>query len=460
MNGRRDRHVPNGDGTRPRAASLWRHPDFLRLWTADSVSQLGTQITLLALPLTAITILHATTFEVGLLTTFDFLPFILVGLPAGVWVDRMRRRPILISGDIGRAILLGSIPVAYALGVLHVAQLYVVGFLTGICTVFFDVAYQSYLPSLVERDQLVDGNGKLEMSRSGAQLAGPAVAGWLIQLLRAPIAIAADAASYAWSAAWVFRIRASEPPIEVPEDGHPPLRSEIKVGLRYVWHHALLRPIALCTANSNLWSSMMIAVLLVFAVRSLGLSAGAIGTIFAIGNVGVLLGAVSSGRLGRALGLGTTIVGAAVLFSLPAALIPLATRSTAWPLLIAAMFFTGFAGVVYNVNQVSLRQAITPLRMQGRMNATMRFLVWGTMPIGSFLGGAIGNAIGLRTTLWIAAAGGVFSFLPPLLSPVRSLRTMPEGPEEAPAGGGTPVLAAAADGIATEGQPPPARPER
>src|SRR5262249_52924633 len=191
--------------TNPR--SLWHHGDFLKLWTADSISQLGTQVTVLALPLTAILVLKANAFQVGILTAVEFLPFILVGLPAGVWVDRLPRRPILIVGDLGRAVVLGSIPIAYRLQVLHIAQLYVVAFLSGIFTVFFDVAYQSYLPSLVDRDQLVDGNAKLEISRSGAQLAGPGLGGALVQLLKAPVAILADSLSYLWSAAWVFTIR-------------------------------------------------------------------------------------------------------------------------------------------------------------------------------------------------------------------------------------------------------------
>src|SRR5205823_8179046 len=205
--------------TRPRRQVLWRHPDFLKLWTADTVSQVGTQVTFLALPFTAVAVLKANAFQVGLLSAVEFLPFILIGLPAGVWVDRLRRRPILIAGDLGRAVILGFVPLAYGLHVLKMWQLYPVAFLTGICTVFFDVAYQSYLPSLVRRDQIVEGNAKLETSRAGAQLAGPAVAGGLIQLGTAPVAILADAISYLWSASWVFLIRRPEPPVEAEVHG-------------------------------------------------------------------------------------------------------------------------------------------------------------------------------------------------------------------------------------------------
>ena len=436
---------------RPDERSLFRHADFLRLWSAETISVLGTQITVLALPTTAILVLKANPFQVGLLATMEFLPFILVGLPAGVWVDRLRRRPILIVGDLARAVILGSIPLAYAMDHLEMWHLYIAAFLTGICTVFFDVAYQSYLPSLVDREQLVDGNAKLEISRSGAQLAGPGIAGWLIQLLKAPVAILVDALSYLWSAIWVLTIRRKEPPVEVPEDGHPPIRQDIAAGLRYVWRHPLLRPIAFCTANSNLWSAMMMAVFLLFAYRQLDLSPGAVGTILAIGNVGFLIGAVVSARVAKAVGVGPAIVGSAVLFCIPGVLIPLVTQATAWPLLIIAFNIFGIGGVVYNVNQVSLRQAITPQRMQGRMNATMRFMVWGTMPIGSLVGGVLGKAIGLRPTLWVAAVGGVLSFLPPLFSPVRSLQRIPEiGGDEA--GGG--------DGDGAGGPPGADRPAR
>ncbi|MDP9295126.1 MAG: MFS transporter [Actinomycetota bacterium] len=412
--------------------SLW-HQDFRRLWGAETVSQLGTQVTILALPLTAVLILNATPFEVGLLGTAEFLPFLLIGLPAGVWVDRLRRRPILILGDLGRAFALGSVPLAYELGVLHIGQLYAVAFVSGICTVFFDVAYQSYLPSLVDRDQLVEGNSKLEISRSGAQLAGPGLAGGLIQLLKAPVAILVDAISYLGSAAFVFTIRKKEAPVlkhEPDGEPHPSMKEQIGEGLRYVFRHPLLRPIAFCTATSNFFGPMAMAILILFAVRVLGLTPGAIGIIFAIGNAGFFLGAFVSGKLAKRFGVGPTIIGSSILFSFSGLLLPLATPSSAWIVIIGSELVGGFGGVVYNINQVSLRQAITSERMQGRMNATIRFVIWGTIPIGSFLGGVLGGTIGLRPTLWVAGIGGIFAFVPPLFSPVRRLRTIPEPPPE------------------------------
>jgi MFS family permease len=415
---------------RPRARSLWRHPDFLKLWTGETISQFGTQVTLLGLPLIAILLLDANPFQVGLLGTVEFLPFILLGLPAGAWVDRLRRRPILITGDLGRALSLASIPIVYELGHLTLLQLYVVAFVNGILTVFFDVAYQAYLPSIVERDQLVEGNSKLEGSRATAQLAGPGMAGGLIQWIGAPVAIIADAVSYVGSAFFVFLIRRPEPPVEVHPEGKTKIRREIAQGLRYVVKHPLLRSIAACTGTSNLFSQMAFAVFLLYAVRRLGLTPGEIGIVFGIGNVGALLGAVSGTAIARKLGVGPTIVASALVFGPAWILIPLASRSFPYPYLIGAMFLGSFGGVVYNVNQVSLRQAITPLRMQGRMNATMRFMVWGTIPIGSFIGGVLGNTIGLKPTLWVAAIGGCLAFLPVLLSPVRSLERIPDPPDE------------------------------
>lgn len=417
---------------RQHSGSLWRHPDFMKLWTAETISQLGTQVTLLALPLTAIVILRARPFQVGLLGTLEFLPFLLVGLPAGVWVDRLRRRRILIVGDLGRALLLGSIPLAYGIDALTMTQLYVVAFLAGICTVFFDVAYQAYLPSLVDRNQIVEGNAKLEISRSGAFLVGPTLAGGLIELVRAPVAIALDAVSFLWSALFVFWIRKKEPPRR-PASAKPSMRKEIGEGVRYVLRHPLLRPIAMCTATANLFGGgMFTAVIVLFAVRDLGLSAGKLGLAFGIGNVGFLTGAFAARRVADRVGVGPAIVGAAVVFGVAPFALPLATPATAMVSLIGWGLVGGFAGTVYNVNQVSLRQAITEERMQGRMNATMRFVVWGTIPIGAFIGGILAETIGLRASVWVVAIGGMFAFLPPLLSPVRSLERIPEPEEEPP----------------------------
>jgi MFS family permease len=419
----------------PRNRSLFRHRDFVKLWSAETISQFGTQVTLLALPIIAATTLNVTPFEFGLLATIEFLPFILLSLPAGVWVDRLRRRPILIAGDLIRAAALTSIPVAFALNSLTIWQLYVVGFINGCATVFFDVAYQSYLPSLVERDQIVDGNSKLETSRSAAQITGPGVAGVLIGAFSAPFAIVLDALSFVVSALFMFAIRRHEaaPEPRLNEQGErASMRSEIAEGLRYVGRHPLLRNIAATTGLSNFFSNVVFSILILYLVRQLSFTPELLGLAFSVGSVGFLVGALTANRVAARFGVGPTIVGSALTFGPGALLIAIAPPNLAVPLVAASVFIAGLGGAIYNINQVSLRQAITPERMQGRMNATMRFIVWGTIPIGSTIGGFLGGVIGLHETIWIGAIGGIFVFLPVLLSPVRSLRTIPEAdPEDA-----------------------------
>jgi len=411
---------------------LWRHPDFIKLWSAETVSQVGTQFTLLALPLAAIDVLHASAFEVAALTTVEFLPFLLVSLPAGVWVDRLPRRPILIAGDLARAALLASIPIAYFFDALTIWQLYAVGFCVGIATVFFDVAYQSYLPAIVERGQIIDGNAKLEISRSSAQIGGPGLAGVLIGWLKAPAAILVDAVSFLGSALFILAIRKTETSRQEREPRRK-MRVELKEGLSYVLRHPYLKNIAACTALFNFFGNLGFAVLLVFARRELHLSPQAIGLAFMLGNFGPLLAAFTANRISGRLGVGRTIILASVIGGPMFLLIPFAPHgNAALALIVPAFLVGGFTNVIYNVAQVSLRQAITPERIQGRMNSVMRFIVWGTIPLGSLSGGVLASQIGLKETLIIGGIGCCLPFLPVLFSPVRSIREMPEPIEEAP----------------------------
>jgi MFS family permease len=412
---------------------LWRHPDFARLWSAETVSQFGTQFTQLALPLVAIDVLHVSAFQVAALTTVEFLPFLLVSLPAGVWVDRLRRRPILFVGDLSRAVLLGSVPVAYWLGALTMGQLYVVGFLVGVATVFFDVAYQSYLPSLVDRQHLIDGNAKLEISRAAAQLGGPGIAGIVINFLRAPAALAFDAASFVGSALFIFSIRREEhPPVRDRES--PKMREELREGLRYVLGHPYLKNIAACTAMFNFFGTLGTAILLVFARRELHLSPLAIGLALTLSNIGPMVAAFNANRISSRFGVGRTIIGASILGGPMFLVIPFAPQgNAALALLVPAFVVGGLSNVIYNVTQISLRQAITPQRIQGRMNSVMRFIVWGTIPLGGLAGGALASGIGLKSTLIVSGIGCCLPFLPVLFSPVRSIREMPEPADEAAA---------------------------
>ena len=411
---------------------LWRHSDFLKLWSAETVSQFGTQISLLALPLVAIDVLHVSAFKVAAMTTVEFLPFLLVSLPAGVWVDRLSRRPILVAGDLARAGLLASIPIANAMDVLTIWQLYGVGFVVGIATVFFDIAYQSYLPSLVERRQITDGNAKLEISRSAAQLGGPGIAGLLVGWLRAPAAILFDGISFLGSALFIFSIRKTE----IAQADRAPrrkMRTELREGLSYVLRHPYLKNIAACTAIFNFFGLLGFAILLVFARRRLHLSPEAIGLAFTLSNFGPLLAALTANKIFARLGVGRTIIVSSILGGPMFLVIPFAPRGhAALALLIPAMLVGGFMGVVYNIAQVSLRQAITPERLQGRMNSVMRFIVWGAIPLGSFVGGILASLIGLKATLIVSGIGTSLAFLPVLFSPVRSVRKMPELVEEEP----------------------------
>jgi MFS family permease len=408
---------------------LWRHPDFLKLWSAETISQFGTQVSLLAIPFVAVVVLDASTFQVAVLGVVDFLPFMLFTLPAGVWVDRLRRRPILIAGDFGRAALLMSVPLAYVLDVLTLGQLYVVGFLVGTCTVFFDVAYQSYLPSLVERKEIIEGNSKLEISRSAAQIAGPGFAGLLIQAFTAPYAIFIDAVSFLGSGLFFFGIRRHEelPAIHAPDGEKPGLRKELKEGLRFVFGNPNLRAQAGCTATSNFFSNVSFAIVIVFLVRELGLSAGVIGLTLSIGSIGSLIAAFTATRISGRFGIGPTTIGVGLLWGPATLLIALAPEgNAAIPFLVAAQLLLGFAVVVYNIVQVSYRQAICPPRLQGRMNSTMRFIVWGMIPVGGLVGGVLGTTIGLRETIVVGSIGTALGVLWIVFSPQRHLREMPE----------------------------------
>lgn len=352
----------------------------------------------------------------------------LFGLPAGAIVDRLPRRPVLMTADVGRALALASVPIAYAFDALSYAQLVVVVFITGSLTVFFDVAYQSILPALVERDELADGNAKLEISRSAAQTAGPGLAGILIEVIGAATAVTVDAVSFVVSAVFIRGIRAKEPPVEHVDEANRGLRGlgrEIRDGLHYVLKHPTLRLVAGSTATSNFFSSMSMAVFLLYAVRERDYSAGIVGLIFTVGNVGALIAAITAQRLTRAIKLGPAIVLGMFVAQLGMLTLGLAPSAHAAAYFVAAWVVFGFGGVLYNINQVSLRQAITPHRLQGRMNASMRFMVWGTMPFGSLAGGVLGTAVGLRPTLLVAGIGGLTAVVWLLGRPVRGLVEIP-----------------------------------
>jgi MFS family permease len=403
--------------------SLWRHRDFLLLWAGETVSQVGTMVSHLALPLLAATSLGATAWEMGLLVAAERGAFLLVGLPAGVLLDRVRRRPVMITADLVRFALFASIPLAWALDVLTFAQLLVVALLAGVATVFFDVGYQSVLPAVVGRAGLVEGNVKLESTRAAAETAGPALGGGLVQLVGAAAAVLLDAVTYLVSAAFLLRMRTRE---AVPtRDPDRSLRADMAQGLRYVLGHPLLRPITLCTGTANLFSGVLAAVSVLFLAREVGQPPAVIGLVLAAGSAGGVLGALTAGRWIRGLGQGRTVVTALLVTGPVALALPLTTPGAGLAWFALGMAAVAYGGVVYNVAQVSFRQSVCPDRLLGRMNASIRFLVWGTIPLGGLLGGALGELIGLRATLLVTAVGMALSPVWVLASPLRRLRDLP-----------------------------------
>lgn len=415
--------------------SLWRHRDFLCLWTGQTISQLGSQVTALALPVLAAVQLQATPAQMGLLGALEMAPFLLFSLPAGAWVDRLPKRAVLVAADLGRALVVGALPLAAWLGVLDMRWLYAGGFLAGVLTVLFEVAYQAYLPAPVGRPHLLEANARLETSRSAAQLVGPGLAGALVEWLTAPVAVLVDAASYLASAAALAAIRTPEPR---PEAARRSLGSDVVEGLRLVLGNPLLRRLAACTGTSNLFGSVGGAVFILFATRQLGLGPGTLGLVFAVAHVGFLVGAAAAARVARRLGLGRTLVLSPMVWGAGSLRVALAGGPPPWPLaaLAAGQFLAGLATPVYNVNQVSLRQSLVPLALQARLAATMRFFVWGTIPLGSLLGGLLGEVVGLRPTLVLGALGSGLAALWLFRSPVAALREPPVPAEAgAPAAG-------------------------
>jgi MFS family permease len=402
---------------------LWHHRDFQRLWFGETISQFTAQVTQLALPTVAILVLGANAFEMGLLGALQLLAFPTLGLFVGVLADRYRRRPIMIAANLGRMVALATIPIASFLGLVSLNLLYLVAVITGICTVFFDVSYQSYLPVLIDKTDLVEGNAKLQLSASAGQAGGPAIAGFLIELVGAAKAIAVDAGGFLTSAIALLSIRKRE--VKLNSANSSDFFGEMKEGARVVLGSRILTSIAGCTATSNLGSNMAGVVLLIFAYRDLHLSPGLMGVVFSVGSVGVLIGAWAAASTAENLGLGRSIALSSIA-EIGILVTPLAMYGYPIVILAAGQLVTGALVAIYNINQVSLRQAITPDRLQGRMNATMRTIVWGTIPVGAFIGGVLGESIGVVPTLVVGAVIGILAVPWILLSPVMRLRSIPE----------------------------------
>ncbi|GII37821.1 MFS transporter [Planotetraspora phitsanulokensis] len=406
------------------------------LWGGQTVSEMGTQVSVLALPLVAVVVLHASPFQVGLLAAAETSAYLLVALPAGAIVDRVAKRRLMIWCDLALCLVIGSVPLAHAFGALTLAQLYAVALVSGVFAVFFSVAYQSYLPVLLDRDQLMDGNGKLAASRSVAQIAGPSLGAGLVTLVGAATTMAADAFSFAVSAASLTAIRTREPRPSRAEAGpRPTLRSQIGEGLAYVARDPILRNSVAFNGTANFFVIMVETLGPVFLIRTLHLSPGLVGLLLALGAVGGVAGGVAARFLARKVGSARISWIAMTVLSLPGLLIPLAGHGW-WVLLFGFGWISWtFASTVAGISLTTYRQAACPPDMLGRVSAAARWINWGTLPLGGLAGGALATALGVQTTLWIAVVGGCCAGLWLFFSPLRGMRDIPLGmPEPEPVG--------------------------
>lgn len=421
--------TPRLDDSRATTAAttpLVRDREFRLVFAAAAVSKLGTQVSYLALPLVAVSVLDASSGQVGLLGALSTVAFLLIGLPAGAWLDRARRRAVMVAADVARAVLLGSIPTAWWLGTLTIGQLYAVVLLAGVATVFFDVANQSFLPHLVGRGRLLAANSALVSMDGLTNVAGRSIGGLLVQTLTAPVAVVVDAVGYLWSAACLSRVRRPEPR-RLPRPGAS-LHREVGEGVRHVFGDPVLRPIAVEGACANLAIQCSLTLLPVVFVRELGLPAGALGLYLAVGGVGALLGSTTARLMERSLGLGRALwLPTAVL--MPVMLLPALIDRGLWLWLASAGWLaTTYKAGVDNVLKITLRQRLTPDPLLGRMNATFRFLMTGALAVGAALAGLLGQYAGVHTALWVGTTVLALRWLLIYFSPLRTMREAPTPP--------------------------------
>ncbi|UBU15209.1 MFS transporter [Nonomuraea gerenzanensis] len=397
-----------------------RNPDFLRFLSSHVANELGANISRVALPLVAVLVLHAGPAEVGLLSSLQTAAFLLIGLPTGVWVDRMRKRRVMMVSDLVKVVLLGSIPVAATFGVLTIELMFVVALLAGVSQVFNDVADQTYLPHLVSTPQLSDGNAKLEVVRSGAFLAGPGVGGVLVQMLGAPRTIVVTAIG---ALASVFLLLAIKVPDKPPADTeHGPLLRGIREGLSYVWRNRLLRAFVASSGINNLCVSGVLGLSVLFLAETVRLSPGAVGVLLMSGGIGGVLGGLTGGWLSRRLG-SARATWLAILIGAPSGLLLPMTQAD-WRVVCFAItsMVISWAATMSNVGQTTYRQTVTPPHLLGRVNASVRFVTWGAMPLGALFGGLVAQQLGVREALWLLMIGRMAAFVPLLFSPLPHVR--------------------------------------
>ncbi len=410
-----------------RLSGLWRHPDFIKLWLGGTVSRFGSQITFLALPLTAVIVLDVTPIQMGILAAAGAMPSLVFGLGAGLWIDQRKKRPIMIATDYCRAILLLAVPIGATSSILRIEYLYVIALAMGLLNMLFDIANRSMLPSLVARNELVEANSKLAVGNSASEVVGPGIGGILVQLLTAPVALLVDALSFVASALALQAIRAKEPEPEDSSSGRDVVREALQ-GLALIWRSRVLLPIAGVVSAVAIFNAMFEAVWLLYVNKALEMEPFTIGIMFSMGGVGLLLGALSADRFIGWVGVGRAIVVGIVIVGLSDLATPLVggPAITIIVVLTAASFLFSVGATVSGVALLSLRQAVTPISLQGRMNGAMNSLEIGLVPIGALMGGVLGHTIGMRETLLLAAAGEIAAVLWVLFSPVWSQRDLPE----------------------------------
>jgi len=404
-------------------ALLRENAPFRRFWAGETISLFGDQVSLIAFPLVAVLALHAHAAQMGYLTAAALAPNLLFALHFGAWVDRRgRRRQTMIAADLGRAAALASIPLAYALGVLTIAQLYAVAFLTGTLSVLFAVSYSTLFTALVPRERYVEANQLTNGSRALSFVGGPGVGGLLVQVFSGPAALLVDAVSFIASALFLGRITPVEPPTEQAEKGH------LVAGARFIWHSALLRSSLLATATINLFNFAFFALFLLYATRSLHVRPGTLGLVLGAGAVGGLIGSFATGPLSRKLGVGRAYIAGMFLFPVPLLLVPAAggPKPLVLAMLFLAEFGSGFGVMLIDILGGALFQAAVPDRLRARFSGAYMVVNYGVRPLGGLLGGLLGSAVGLRETLWIATAGAILGGLFLLPSPAPRLRELPE----------------------------------
>ena len=407
------------------SSAVLRNRNFQYLWAGQTVSAIGDQMTGLALPVLAVTMLHATEWQVGMMNAAGMSMFLLIGLPAGAWVDRWLKRRVMILADVVRMLVVLSVPLAWWAGILSMTYLIAGAAVISAANVFFDVAYQSVLPIMLPKEHMAKANSALETTKQTSMLVGPAVIGFLLTIVKAPLLMLADAVSFLVSLISVSRIKMDESQIAKKDRGR--LRDEILEGVKFVTKHPIIGRITASTATFNFFTSGVHTLVPILVLRNMNVSPALYGLVFTAAAGAGLIGAITAAKIGERIGQGNTVIGALALSAVAAFGFPIAAiigDVSALPIVIAAEALMAFSGLVYNITQVSARQALCPEQLLGRMNASIRFFVWGVMPISALLAGGFATWFGLTSVFYVGAIGAVLSTWFIFASPLRGMKNI------------------------------------